>query len=94
MGKQARRERREEEPRKDSARDQGLSAEDKRFAGTLNHLARGIVIGGSLGVFAGWLIPGAEMGRMVFLGLLCGCLAGVTMKNRADRKRRDGKPRD
>lgn len=89
MGKQARRERREEEAQKGVAQEQGLTAEDKSFAGTLNHLARGIIIGGSLGVFAGWLIPGAEMGRMVFLGLLCGCLAGVTMKNRADRKRRD-----
>ena len=65
---------------------EGLSAADKRFAGTLNHLARGIIIGGSLGVIAGWLIPGADMARMVGLGLLCGCLAGVTMKNRADRK--------
>jgi hypothetical protein len=86
MGKQAKRERREEEALKNAAQD-GLSDADKRFAGTLNHLARGILIGGSLGVFAGWAIPGAEMGRMVFLGLLCGCLAGVTMKNRADRKR-------
>ncbi|OIO01566.1 MAG: hypothetical protein AUJ49_07505 [Desulfovibrionaceae bacterium CG1_02_65_16] len=68
--------------------DEGLSVEDKRFAGTLNHLARGIIIGGSLGVIAGWLIPGVDMGRMLGLGLLCGCLAGVTMKNRADRKRR------
>jgi len=85
MGKQARRERREEEAR-NSAQEQGLSEADKRFAGSLNHLARGILIGGSLGVFAGWLIPGAQMGRMVFLGLLCGCLAGVTLKNRADRK--------
>jgi hypothetical protein len=89
MGKQARRERREDEAQT-GAREQDFTAADKRFAGTLNHLARGIILGGSLGVFAGWLIPGAEMGRMVFLGLLCGCLAGVTMKNHADRKRDRG----
>jgi predicted lipid-binding transport protein (Tim44 family) len=65
-----------------------LTQEDKRFAGTLNHLARGIILGGSLAVIAGWLIPGAEMGRMLFLGLLVGCLAGVTMKNINDRKKR------
>jgi len=86
MGKQAKRDRKEEAAMK-AGLDDGLSAEDKRFAGTLNHLARGIIIGGSLGVMGGWLIPGADMGRMLGLGLLCGCLAGVTMKNRADRKR-------
>ncbi len=63
-----------------------MTAADKRFAGTLNYLARGIIIGGSLAVMAGWLIPGAEMGRMLSLGLLVGCLAGVTMKNINDRK--------
>jgi hypothetical protein len=64
----------------------GLTPEDKRFAGTLNYLARGIIIGGSLAVMAGWLIPGMDMGRMLGLGLLVGCLAGVTMKNINDRK--------
>jgi hypothetical protein len=86
MGKQAKRERREEGGLKSAPQDEGLSVEDKRFAGTLNYLARGIVIGGSLGVIAGWLIPGAEMGRMLGLGLLCGCLAGVTLKNAHDKK--------
>lgn len=86
MGKQAKRERKEEAEQKGAAQDQDLTPEDKRFAGTLNYLARGIIIGGSLAVIAGWLIPGAEMGRMLGLGLLCGCLAGVTMKNINDRK--------
>ena len=85
MGKQAKRERKEAEQTL-PAEDQSLTAADKRFAGTLNYLARGIIIGGSLAVIAGWLIPGAEMGRMLGLGLLCGCLAGVTMKNMHDRK--------
>ncbi|MDP3426062.1 MAG: hypothetical protein Q8S17_01615 [Humidesulfovibrio sp.] len=63
-----------------------LSPADKRFAGTLNYLARGVILGGSLAVIAGWLIPEANMVRMLGLGLLVGCLAGVTMKNINDRK--------
>lgn len=85
MGKQSKRERKEA-GQTGPVEDQGLSPEDKRFAGTLNYLARGIIIGGSLAVMAGWLIPGMDMGRMLGLGLLCGCLAGVTMKNVHDRK--------
>lgn len=65
-----------------------MTPEDKRFAGTLNYLARGVIIGGSLAVMAGWFIPGVEMSRMLFLGLLVGCLAGVTMKNVNDRKQK------
>lgn len=63
-----------------------MTPADKRFAGTLNYIARGVILGGSLAVIAGLLIPGLEMGRMVGLGLLVGCLAGVTMKNMNDRK--------
>jgi len=89
MGKQAKRERKDEEARQAAnAAADGFSEADKRFAGTLNRLARGIIIGGSLGVIAAWVIPGVEMGRMLGLGLLCGCLAGITMKSRDDRKRR------
>jgi len=85
MGKQAREERKgkDTEPRKEQ--DQGLSAEDKRFAGTLEYLARGIILGGSLGAIAGWFFM--DFGRAIGLGLLAGCLAGVTMKNMNDRKR-------
>ena len=86
MGKQSKRDRKDEAALKGAAQDEGLSPADKRFAGTLNSLARGIIIGGSVAVIAGWLIPGVEMGRMLGLGLLCGCLAGVTMKNIHDRK--------
>lgn len=85
MGKQAKRERREQEAA--PAGEEGFSAEDKRFAGTLNYLARGVIIGGSLAVMAGWFLPGVDMGRMLGLGLLTGCLAGVTMKNINDRKK-------
>jgi len=86
MGKQSKRERKDEELHKKAAGEDGFSAADKRFAGTLNYLARGVIIGGSLAVIAGWLIPGVDMTRMLGLGLLCGCLAGVTMKNVNDKK--------
>ncbi len=59
---------------------------DKRFAGTLNYLARGIILGGSLALIASWLLPEVDMGRLISLGLLAGCLAGVTMKNINDKK--------
>lgn len=85
MGKQAKRERKELGAAT-ASKEEGLSAEDKRFAGTLNYLARGIIIGGSLAVLAGLVLPGVDMGRMIGLGLLAGCLAGVTMKNLNDRK--------
>lgn len=81
MGKSARKEKNAAPPPNDD-----FSPADKRFAGTLNYLARGVIIGGSLAVMAGWLIPGMDMGRMLGLGLLVGCLAGVTMKNINDRK--------
>jgi len=63
-----------------------FTPEDKRLAGTLNYLARGVILGGSLAVIVGWLIPEVNMGRLLGLGLLAGCLAGVTMKNINDRK--------
>lgn len=87
MGKQAKRERKETEQQKGSGEDMSLTPEDKRFAGTLNYLARGIIIGGSLAVIIGWMFPEANMGRVLGLGLLSGCLAGITMKNINDRKK-------
>lgn len=86
MGKQAKRERKEEAAQKPSGEDMSLTPADKRFAGTLNYLARGIIIGGSLAVMIGWLFPEANMGRLLGLGLLTGCLAGITMKSINDRK--------
>ena len=84
MGKLSKRERKKESGT--GPQEEPMTPEDKRFAGTLNYLARGIIIGGSVAVMVGWLIPGVDMGRMLGLGLLCGCLAGVTMKNIHDRK--------
>lgn len=86
MGKEAKRERKKEAGETPAKQEQGFTAEDKRFAGTLNYLARGIILGGSLAVIVGWLIPEVDMGRLIGLGLLAGCLAGVTMKNINDRK--------
>ena len=89
MGKQAKRVRKEEAAQKPTDEDMSLSPADKSFAGTLNYLARGIIIGGSLAVMIGWLFPEANMGRMLGLGLLTGCLAGITMKSINDRKKQD-----
>lgn len=86
MGKQAKRERKEAEQQTKSGEDHSLTPADKRFASTLNYLARGIIIGGSVAVIVGWLLPEANMGRMLGLGLLCGCLAGVTMKSIHERR--------
>jgi len=94
MGKRARKGREtavqqndeQNDEQKGGKRKEEFTPEDKRFAGTLNYLARGIILGGSLAVIAGWLIPEVGMGRMLGLGLLAGCLAGVTMKNINDRK--------
>lgn len=79
MGKSARKNKDAAQPQKEE-----FTPADKRFAGTLNYLARGIILGGSLGVMAGWFLM--DMSRAVTLGLLAGCLAGVTMKNMNDRK--------
>ncbi|MDP2849041.1 MAG: hypothetical protein Q8O35_12755 [Humidesulfovibrio sp.] len=94
MGKQAKRERKEEmqeAAQKNAAEDMSLTAEDKRFAGTLNYLARGIIIGGSLAVIIGWMFPEANMGRVLGLGLLSGCLAGVTMMSVHEKKKKKKK---
>lgn len=93
MGKQSKRERKEEKDeaaQKSAAGDMSLTPADKRFAGTLNYLARGIIIGGSLAVIIGWMFPEANMGRVLGLGLLSGCLAGITMKNINDKKNAKG----
>jgi hypothetical protein len=81
MGKRSKKDKNADAPQQEE-----FSPADKRFAGTLNYLARGVILGGSLAVMAGWLIPEIDMGRLLGLGLLAGCLAGVTMKNINDRK--------
>lgn len=86
MGKQAKRERKETERANSTGEDHSLTPADKRFASTLKHLARGVIIGGSVAVLIGLLFPEANMGRIVGLGLLSGCLAGITMKSIHDRK--------
>lgn len=86
MGKQAKRERKLEEEQKPAKAGEEFSAADKRFASTLKYLARGVIIGGSVAVMAGWLLPDIDKGRLVMLGLLCGCLAGVTMKSINERR--------
>lgn len=46
-------------------------------------MVRGILLGGSLGVIAGWLF--IDMARGLFLGMLCGALAGLTLYHRMNR---------
>ncbi|MBG0777250.1 MAG: hypothetical protein H0S85_12570 [Desulfovibrionaceae bacterium] len=49
-----------------------------------NHIVRGILIGGSLGVFAALLLD-MHMGRAIAWGMVAGFLAGLTMERRRDR---------
>lgn len=91
MGKRARKGRetalQQHDGQKNGQKKEEFTPADKRFAGTLNYLARGVILGGSLALIASWLLPEVDMTRMLFLGLLAGCLAGVTMKNINDRKK-------
>lgn len=47
-------------------------------------IVRGIIMGGSIGLIAGWF--GMNPSRALALGLICGLLAGVT-KAFVDKKR-------
>lgn len=49
-----------------------------------DYLARGILIGGSLGVIGGWLF--FDFRRGLFLGMLCGALAGLTYAARRNKR--------
>ena len=49
-----------------------------------NYIVRGIIIGGSLGVFAA-LMGFTEMGRSFGVGMFAGALAGLTMQRRRNR---------
>lgn len=59
---------------------------DKELSDWLESLAKGILLGGSLGLIVAWfdIIP---MQRALWLGLLAGCLAGITFKNIRARQR-------
>ncbi len=46
----------------------------------LDYTVRGILMGGSVGVLAGLLF--VDMSRGLFLGMLCGALAGITLHSR------------
>lgn len=51
----------------------------------INHIVRGIMIGGSLGVFAS-LLGMVDMGRGAAWGMLGGFFAGLTLARRAERR--------
>ena len=50
---------------------------------------RGVLIGGSIGMIAGWF--GFDMGRALALGLICGLAAGLTKRHLDKRAGRNGK---
>ncbi|HMM39382.1 MULTISPECIES: hypothetical protein [Desulfovibrio] len=59
---------------------------DKNLELWLEALAKGILVGGSLGLLAGWTgIMSLERGLL--LGALVGCLAGISFKNLRERKK-------
>ena len=61
--------------------------EDKNFERLLECMARGILVGGSVGAIAGWFFM--DIQRALLLGMLVGCVAGLTMKNVRDKKDAD-----
>lgn len=48
---------------------------------------RGLLIGGSIGMIAGWF--GMDVGRALALGLICGLAAGLTKRHLDKRAGRD-----
>lgn len=59
-----------------------MSDSDKKFQKTLEYLAKGILLGCSLGAIAGWLL--GNLSWFVLLGGLCGCLASITFRNKME----------
>lgn len=60
---------------------------------TMEVMVKGIFLGGSLGAIVGWtgLI---HLPKAVALGMLCGCLASLSFRDRMDSKRKKDKPDD
>lgn len=48
-----------------------------------NHIVRGIIIGGSVGLLLGLL--GMHLGRAIALGMIGGFFAGITLERRRRR---------
>lgn len=59
---------------------------DKNLELWLEALAKGILLGGSLGLVGGW-VGLMSLERGLFLGALVGCLAGISFKNHRERKK-------
>ncbi|WP_319759481.1 hypothetical protein [Maridesulfovibrio sp.] len=62
----------------------GELKEDKNFERMLESVARGILVGGSIGAIAGWFFM--DLQRALLLGMLVGCVAGLTMKRVRDKR--------
>jgi uncharacterized membrane protein len=59
---------------------------DKRFENTLEVMAKGILIGGSLGAIAGWFFM--DTARALMLGALTGCLASLSLRSLRERRKK------
>lgn len=59
---------------------------NKNLENTLEAMAKGILIGGSLGAIAGWFFM--DTARALMLGALTGCLAGLSFKSFRERRRK------
>jgi gas vesicle protein len=56
-------------------------------AGLQSYIVRGILIGGSIGVFAG-LFGLFDIARGAALGMIAGFFAGLTLEKKRERERR------
>ncbi|MDD4731515.1 MAG: hypothetical protein PHX58_06240 [Desulfovibrio sp.] len=60
---------------------------------TMEVMVKGIFLGGSLGAIVGWtdIIP---LPKALGLGMLCGCLASLTLRDRLDSRRKKNDNQD
>lgn len=58
-------------------------ADNSNFYKTAEIIVKGVFAGGAIGALAGWvgIMP---LGRGIGMGMLCGCLASLTFKDRME----------
>lgn len=59
---------------------------DENKPTAMDTVVRGIIVGGSIGAIAGWFFM--DTGRAIGLGLLMGCLAGLTHARITGKRKR------
>lgn len=60
---------------------------------TMEVMVKGIFLGGSLGAIVGWTGM-IHLPKAVALGMLCGCLASLSFRDRMDGKKKNNKHND